>query len=216
MGGSIGPLFRGIVAASFVALAPAASAAPCAGFADVDAASPFCGSVTWLRNEGITVGCGDGSLYCPNDPVSRLAMAGFLKRMADATGDAATAQPYNFTLGVSCPYLNVCRASFPTVPAGKLLRLTSIRATFFDTNVNAILFVFRASNLSDPLAAFPVAPFGGAYFGTILNAQQSVDLLFDTGTTPVLELGISAGAGAIHVQSRNKLGVSGYMVDVAP
>jgi hypothetical protein len=75
--------------AALLGTAPAL-AAPCAGFTDVDTVTDaaFCPSVEWLRNRGVTTGCG-GTLYCPNAPVSRLAMAAFMKRL----GAALTAQP---------------------------------------------------------------------------------------------------------------------------
>ena len=56
-------------------VSPAAQAAPCAGFTDVDDTSPFCGNVTWLKNRGITLGCTSTTLFCPGDFVSRLQMA---------------------------------------------------------------------------------------------------------------------------------------------
>ena len=71
-----------VLAAIAVAL-PAAHAAPCAGFTDVDDASEFCPNVEWLRNRSITLGCRAGS-YCPGDSVTRLAMAAFLNRMSAA------------------------------------------------------------------------------------------------------------------------------------
>lgn len=58
-------------------------AAPCAGFSDVDTTSPFCPNVEWLKNRGVTLGCTAG-LYCPNDSVSRLAMAAFMNRLGTA------------------------------------------------------------------------------------------------------------------------------------
>jgi hypothetical protein len=68
-------------------LSPAAYAAPCAGFTDVDdanpAQAPFCASVEWIRNRQVTTGCG-GTLYCPTDPVSRLQMAAFMTRLGTA------------------------------------------------------------------------------------------------------------------------------------
>jgi len=64
-------------------LAPPAHAAPCAGFADVDSASPFCPAVEWIKNRGVTLGC-TASEYCPDTAVSRLAMAAFMKRLGDA------------------------------------------------------------------------------------------------------------------------------------
>ena len=77
-------MLRAAAAVLLAAVAGTAAAAPCAGFADVDDSSAFCTSVAWLKNEGITLGCGDGSTYCPDAAVTRLAMAAFMKRLADA------------------------------------------------------------------------------------------------------------------------------------
>lgn len=67
------------------ALASASAlAAPCAGFVDVDDTSPFCISVQWIKNRAITTGCLVPNSYCPNDAVSRLAMAAFLARLGKA------------------------------------------------------------------------------------------------------------------------------------
>lgn len=71
---------RSLVAAALLVLAVEARAAPCAAFTDVDSTSPFCAGVAWMKNRGITSGC-TATLYCPNDPVSRLAMAAFLSRL---------------------------------------------------------------------------------------------------------------------------------------
>ena len=204
---------RRLLVVLFAVLAPTAWAAPCAGFADVDSSSPFCASVTWLKNQGITLGCGDGTIYCPNDPVSRLGMAAFLKRMADATGDAPTQQPYNYALAPSCQLVNVCVATFPAVPAGKLLRVTSMRATMFNTNTTALLAIHRNVR-SIPLQVSPIAPMDGFYYGAILSANQAVDFVFAAGEAPVLELGIAALQGGIAAHPYNRLGISGYLVDV--
>ena len=59
-----------------------AQAHSCVGFGDLAGESPFCPSVSWLKNRQITAGCGT-SLYCPNDAVTRLQMAAFLQRMGD-------------------------------------------------------------------------------------------------------------------------------------
>jgi len=53
------------------------------GFTDVLASNQFCPEVEWVRNRGITLGCGAGTTYCPNDSVTRLQMAIFLKRQGD-------------------------------------------------------------------------------------------------------------------------------------
>ena len=61
-----------------------AAAAPCTGFVDVDAASPFCAHVTWIKNRGITLGCTPNQ-YCPDDAVTRLQMAAFMNRLGNVT-----------------------------------------------------------------------------------------------------------------------------------
>jgi hypothetical protein len=73
-----------LVAGLTIATAPVATAAPCAGFADVQDTSGFCPNVEWLKNRGITLGCTSATAYCPFNPVSRLAMAAFMNRLGNA------------------------------------------------------------------------------------------------------------------------------------
>jgi hypothetical protein len=54
--------------------------AQCDGFLDVAGDSPFCPSVSWMKNRNVTTGCGGGN-YCPTPDVSRLAMAAFMARL---------------------------------------------------------------------------------------------------------------------------------------
>src|SRR5688572_8100489 len=66
-----------------------ASAAPCGGLTDVDSNDPaiaaFCSSIEWVKNRQVTLGCDPaGTLYCPFNPVSRLAMAAFMNRLGTA------------------------------------------------------------------------------------------------------------------------------------
>jgi hypothetical protein len=63
----------------------------CATFTDVDAASPFCPSVQWLRNRKVTLGCVAGQ-YCPTASVSRLAMSAFMNRLGTALGAEVVTQ----------------------------------------------------------------------------------------------------------------------------
>ena len=70
-----------VLAMAVVTGAMPVQAAPCAGFNDVDSASPFCASVEWVKNRGITVGV-TATQYDPSSPVTRLQMAAFLGRMA--------------------------------------------------------------------------------------------------------------------------------------
>ena len=71
-----------VVAAGVLALTTAAvEGATCAGFTDVAGTDAFCPNVDWLRNRKVTLGCGDGTTYCPNDYVTRLQMAAFMNRL---------------------------------------------------------------------------------------------------------------------------------------
>jgi hypothetical protein len=61
-------------------LSTSASAAPCAGFTDVDDSSGFCTSIAWMKNRAITLGC-TATQYCPSDFVRRDQMAAFMYRL---------------------------------------------------------------------------------------------------------------------------------------
>src|SRR5260370_42678939 len=52
----------------------------CDGFVDLLASSPFCPDVTWMKTTGVTMGC-DATHYWPNENVSRLQMASFMRRL---------------------------------------------------------------------------------------------------------------------------------------
>ena len=71
---------------ALAALSAPAAFAQCAGFTDVpnDGPTGFCPSVEWVKNRSVTSGCGDGTTYCPQNTVTRLAMAAFMKRLGDA------------------------------------------------------------------------------------------------------------------------------------
>jgi S-layer homology domain len=61
-------------------------------FADVPPYHTFAADISWLATTGVTKGCNrEGSLFCPEDPVTRGQMAAFLHRLAIGTViDAAT------------------------------------------------------------------------------------------------------------------------------
>jgi len=76
--------------AVLAAVAPStSSAAPCAGFTDVEDTSQFCASVEWMRNRGITLGC-TATQYCPDSNVTRLQMAAFVERLSKYLGSYFT------------------------------------------------------------------------------------------------------------------------------
>ena len=57
-------------------------------FDDVLASDPFCGFITKMAQQNVTLGCividANHRLYCPNDSVTRKQMAAFMARLGDA------------------------------------------------------------------------------------------------------------------------------------
>ncbi len=121
--------------------------------------------------------------------------------------------PYSHSLQPTCPFTNSCEATFPVVPAGKRLRLTSVSGLFIFTSVAGVFALHR-----DPgdtlLLMFPASSFNGAYYGSVVSARQEVDFYYEAGESPKLEFGVPAFGGSIFNDARNRLSVSGYLVDV--
>lgn len=122
--------------------------------------------------------------------------------------------PYSHSLQPTCPFTNQCLATFPTVPAGKRLRITAISGIFYFANVGGFIGLHTDAGFY-PKLAFPVSPFGGAYYGNLVSLHQPIDLFLEAGQTPVLEFGVLAG-NTIFADSRNRLTVTGYLVDIIP
>jgi len=105
--------------AAVLAASPGQSAAQsCAGFTDVASSSTFCPNVEWLKNRAITLGCTSATLYCPTDPVTRIAMAAFMNRLGKALSPevlAAQASPGALTLPSSAPLATRCVTGDSTV-----------------------------------------------------------------------------------------------------
>ncbi len=73
------------VAATLAIAAGNANAQFCQNFGDVlQSDTLVCNAVEWVKNRAVTVGCGDGSNYCPNDDVTRAQMAIFMQRLGKA------------------------------------------------------------------------------------------------------------------------------------
>lgn len=76
---------KAAVVAMFALGAGGASAQQCVGFGDVLASDTLvCPAVEWVKNRGVTLGCGTGANYCPNDNVLRSSMALFMQRLGKA------------------------------------------------------------------------------------------------------------------------------------
>jgi hypothetical protein len=123
--------------------------------------------------------------------------------------------PFFESMTPVCTFSNQCISRFPTVPAGKRLRVLAVNGFFRNTNVPGFV-AFQKGNVTHTLFAFPVSPFSGAYYGPLISFNESVDMYFEAGEVPVLEFGIPSGLGGIFIDGDNRLTVSGYLVDVAP
>ncbi len=119
-----------------IAATPAALAAPCAGFTDVDTTSAFCPNVDWLKNRAVTLGCTSATLYCPGDLVSRLSMAAFMNRLGVALTPAIV---YNEAGGGAfdldtppaavCQTASIASATFPRAAHAGALLTAQLAAT---------------------------------------------------------------------------------------
>lgn len=115
------PLVLLLCAALLPAVSPAHAA--CAGFSDVDAGG-FCTNVTWIKNRQVTLGCGNGTTYCPNEPVSRLQMALFMNRLGNTlTPSVVTIEDSGASLDISTPTpVRVCESEvIPAVPYARTM-----------------------------------------------------------------------------------------------
>ena len=72
------------------------------GFTDVSDNHVFHDSINCLAHYGITIGCGDGTTFCPEEPIQRWQMMLFLARALEPAGiNLSRARPQNFTdLGI--------------------------------------------------------------------------------------------------------------------
>ena len=77
-----------VVAAALLTIPGAAVATHV--FTDVGDSNVHAPAIEWAASSGVTAGCGDGTSYCPGDPVTRAQMATFLHRMS---GQAAGVAP---------------------------------------------------------------------------------------------------------------------------
>jgi hypothetical protein len=122
--------------------------------------------------------------------------------------------PYAYSQAPTCPFTNQCVVTFPVVPAGKRLRLTHFQVAMRGTT--AAGFVLLRDSGNGFRIAMPIAPINGAYYGNIHSVNEAIDLIFEAGESPTLEMGVPFVGGSILVDSSNRFGVTGYLVDVAP
>ncbi|HEX4883227.1 MAG TPA: hypothetical protein VFX05_03740 [Casimicrobiaceae bacterium] len=144
-----------LAGAALAAAAGSAAAQQCVNFGDVqdDGPNGFCPTVEWIKNRGITTGCAGGANYCPNDAVSRLAMAAFMQRLGRAlTPEVLFAQG---AIDTSTPIPNelpdpaivTCNT---TVAAAANYPRKAVLTAMFSGLANASPATFRAFLLMNP------------------------------------------------------------------
>ncbi len=62
-------------------------------FADVSDSNVHAEGIEFMKNSGVSIGCQDGTVYCPGDPVTRAQMGTFMYRLSG--NDPATAPSVN-------------------------------------------------------------------------------------------------------------------------
>ncbi|MCZ2146932.1 MAG: PQQ-dependent sugar dehydrogenase [Bryobacterales bacterium] len=79
------------------------SLVPVSPFSDVPATYPFAGSISLLKANGLSTGCGGGQ-YCPEDPMTRSEMAAFIIRALYGETFSYSSQPLFTDVGPANPY----------------------------------------------------------------------------------------------------------------
>ena len=174
------------------------SATACSGFNDVLSTSPFCPNVDWIKNRLITLGCTSSSLYCPNDAVTRLAMAAFLNREGTAltpaflTGVSDLPTSTNVTgVGgvVACQTADYPVVGFP-------------RTAVLDAAVN----VYSPNAAIDVQGMLAVSTDGGGTWTTVGNTDKYMTLY--PGAAPANDLTIPVGGVvALNVGTTYRFGI---------
>jgi len=181
-------------------------AAPCAGFSDVDTSSSSCTDVEWLKNRGVTLGCTVGT-YCPNQAITRLQMALFMRRFAQvvepefAIGqDLNVAGPISTAQGIVCETQTIDATNYPRVasPASTMLLhagpgINDVAATLvYRTPPNTLWLAWgppsRTANqpgqpVSQSPAGAPLSMSAGSNYAFAIRTNGG------TGVTPAVSIG---------------------------
>jgi len=120
----------------------------CANFADVDPASVFCPRVEWLKNRAVTLGCTSATLYCPDNSVTRLAMAAFMNRLGTSlTMVPATMQQAVGALNPDASPVICVTADFPTSGFPRQAYLDGVLTGIAPGDVGLAVDLVSSSNL---------------------------------------------------------------------
>jgi hypothetical protein len=151
----------------------------CTPFTDVDQASPFCPNVQWMKNRGVTIGCTTTTVYCPNDPTTRLQMAVFMNRLGNVLTETPTVVEQGSAGGnpdansVVCQTANMAAANYE-----RHVRLDGLLMGLGDgTNQIAVEAVASVDNGANWISLTAPAAFGtvaGRWANVRVNADRDV------------------------------------------
>jgi len=186
------------LAALLLLLAAAAPAAAqnCAGFTDVPANSPFCQNIEWIKNRGVTGGCGGGN-YCPTLSTSREQMAAFINRLGSAvtpTQLRVDAAPGAIDLDTSAVVCQTTDYAVLKYPRRAFVDLAFTATAGSDVDLAADLVISGNAGASwTPLTAVGSKAFvAGGHWGSVGNLADA-DL--DVGQT--VRFGVAVNRGGV-------------------
>lgn len=167
-------LLRNFVLVAGLVASPSALAQFCVGFTDVSSSHGNCGDIEWIKNRGITTGCG-GTLFCPTATVTRETMAAFLARAGKVLTPLDLPLASNTTNGHNLEPVTIirCQTQATDVPAA-----THPRRAYFNSKVN----VFAPSANVVAVADVMYSTNGGASWTAVTGTQVFHSLR--TGQTP--------------------------------
>jgi hypothetical protein len=175
-----------------------ASAAPCAGFTDVDSADPFCPHVEWMRNRGITLGCTTTSVFCPGNDVTRLQMAAFMNRLGTALTPAYLSVSDTDT-GDLGPGLRICETGdqiFPDFPRLVLAdAVAEVSASATSQVVNAVVTFSTNGGVTWSQAASIGVSAQVVPVGNLILPMQGIPLPLNVGTPYRFSVFVSTNSG---------------------
>ena len=97
-------------------------------FTDIQDSTFFCTNTLWLRNANVTVGCEDGSKFCPDAFVPRSQMALFMNRLARALTPEIVVETGGAPQGDLDVDASTCQSSVYTVPPANQRFFSNVHA----------------------------------------------------------------------------------------
>ena len=173
-------------------------------FSDVLAGNPNCSSVEWLKNRAVTLGCG-GSLYCPADFVTRIQMALFMQRLADAVVQQpvfANLAPGALSLTAQSTANPLCTAIVALVGWPRTLVVNgqgSFRMVSAQGEVGLQILYTLDGNTNNWLVATPNAQVASADSTSWGSVSNSAVIQVPAGAPVKLGVGVLTASGSANV-----------------